>query len=442
MNRKIYIPILIVIFSAAIFYSYEGFSDIYDDRLFPKIEITALEDDISYVELDKSWSYQRINRRWTEEVNFPNTENVPGSTGVEDVLDVAPVFSYNKSIEVSADKVPDRSVLIIREQTTETVKFQDIVNIQELPHPEMNGVFEYILTMEWTDETKQYRGQKTISFPIVLDFPENYQFSREEIIQGDILEITVYYAGNPQDVFVEQSIFEEFRWFSQEGLLRGYIPTNYSTEPGVYQIRYGSKSAGTEYVKDIEVIAHEYRVQNLYIDENIEQQTRNEKAYAEFAKYFNPVRLQSAPVRYYTDSFIIPSKGRLTTEFGQTRYVNDAPTSYRHSGLDIAAPTGTDILATNSGKVVLAMPLILTGNTIVIDHGEGLFSVYFHNHENFVEVGEMVERGQLIGSVGTTGFSTGPHLHFTMSYYNMNLEPGFFLVGQPITFANHREFLQ
>jgi murein DD-endopeptidase MepM/ murein hydrolase activator NlpD len=121
--------------------------------------------------------------------------------------------------------------------------------------------------------------------------------------------------------------------------------------------------------------------------------------------------------------------------------VNDAPTSFRHSGLDIAAPTGTPIVATNNGRVTLSMDLILTGNTIVIDHGQGLFSVYYHMHERFVEEGHLVERGETIGTVGSTGFSTGPHLHFTMSYYRHNLEPGYFLVGEPITFENAHRYL-
>ena len=88
------------------------------------------------------------------------------------------------------------------------------------------------------------------------------------------------------------------------------------------------------------------------------------------------------------------------------------------------------------------MPLILTGNTVVIDHGQGLFSVYYHMYESFVTVDQIVERGQKIGSVGSTGFSTGPHLHFTMSYHMMNIESGFLIVGQPITFGNYMEYMK
>lgn len=275
-----------------------------------------------------------------------------------------------------------------------------------------------------------------------LTLSEVFFFSTKELVQGQMLQITVFYVEDIDDLYIEQTIFEDFRWYEQDGVIRGYIPTNYSIEAGVYEIRFGSRKKETHFSTQIEVLPHNYHIQHLTIDPNIDKETRNEAAYQEFAKHFTPVREQTAEHRYYTEPFVIPTKGRLTTEFGQTRYVNNAPTSTRHSGLDIAAPTGTEIVATNRGKVVLSMPLILTGNTIVIDHGQGLFSVYFHNDTNAVELGEIVERGQVIGTVGTTGFSTGPHLHFTMSYYRMNIEPGFFIVGQPITFANYLDFLQ
>jgi murein DD-endopeptidase MepM/ murein hydrolase activator NlpD len=182
----------------------------------------------------------------------------------------------------------------------------------------------------------------------------------------------------------------------------------------------------------VEILARDYKIQYLIVDPQTEQETRNDAAYAEYYKYYTPVRNQSEPSRYYTDSFIWPVNGKLTTEFGETRYVNDFPTTYRHQGLDLAAPSGTAVKATNRGKVVLSRSLILTGNTVMIDHGEGLFSVYHHMNSLSVNIGDIVERGQKIGEVGSTGFSTGPHLHFMISYYTTNLEPGYFIIGEPI----------
>ncbi len=212
-------------------------------------------------------------------------------------------------------------------------------------------------------------------------------------------------------------------------------------KPGAYPVTYGVKSKGTESTQNIELTAYNYHIQYLTVDAKTDKETRNDAAYVEYNKYYMPVRNQSEPSRYYTEGFLLPVKGRLTTEFGETRYVNDQPTSYRHLGLDIAAPEGTEVKAANRGKVVLARSFTLTGNTVMIDHGEGLFSVYHHMLKLSVQPGDIVERGQKIGEVGTTGFSTGAHLHFMISYYTMNLEPGYFLAGQPITYDNYQQFI-
>jgi murein DD-endopeptidase MepM/ murein hydrolase activator NlpD len=115
----------------------------------------------------------------------------------------------------------------------------------------------------------------------------------------------------------------------------------------------------------------------------------------------------------------MPIEGRLTTDFAEIRYVNNEISSSRHSGIDLAAPTGTEVKAPNNGKVTLAMnDLLSTGNTLVIDHGMGLFTSYYHLDTITVKVGDVVEKGSIVGTVGTTGFSTGPHLHYAVSIYN------------------------
>jgi murein DD-endopeptidase MepM/ murein hydrolase activator NlpD len=288
-----------------------------------------------------------------------------------------------------------------------------------------------------------------LEVPVTVDLPEKFIFSGLppigdqplKLTQGQLLEIEVYYADDPEDILFEQSIYDGFRWYQENGYLRGYLPTNYNVKPGEYIVNYGVKSKGTTLTQHIELAAYDYHIQYLTVDPQTEAETRNDAAYAEYHKYYTPVRNQSEPSRYYTEGFLLPVSGRLTTEFGSTRYVNDLPTSYRHLGLDIATAEGTEVKAANRGKVVLARLLTLTGNTVMIDHGEGLFSVYHHMLSLSVKAGEIVERGQKIGEVGSTGFSTGPHLHFMMSYYTMNLEPGYFLVGQPITFENYQELI-
>ena len=116
--------------------------------------------------------------------------------------------------------------------------------------------------------------------------------------------------------------------------------------------------------------------------------------------------------------------GELTTDFAEIRYVNKELSSSRHSGLDLAAPKGTSVKAPNNGIVAFAMEGLLSpGNTVVIDHGMGLFTSYYHLNTINVKKGDEVKKGDIIGTVGTTGFSTGPHLHYSVSIYNTYVNP-------------------
>ena len=418
------------------FYHHQYFSALYKDRLLPEINVTVNEANIPFQYNDYDWRFLTLNKKWVSD----KSNNMIPAAGTE--LPYVTIVSIDNPIAVKTDKQPDNVQLIIKERSTKNVVYGGTVETDKLPFPETNGLYDYRLVLEYKDAAKPYQGRTAIDFTVKLDVPETFWFSKERLIQGDILEVVVSYVTNPEDIYLEQSVFKDFRWYENGQLLRGYIPTNYNTTAGIYEITYGNRKTGATYTKKIDIQANDYLVQHLKISSQIVKQTQNEAARAEFIKYFVPVRQESASVRYYTEPFVIPAKGVLTTEFGQIRYYNNASTSSRHSGLDIAAPAGTEIVATTRGKVVLSMPLIQTGNTIVIDHGEGLFSVYFHMQENFVETGEIVERGQKIAAMGTTGFSTGPHLHFMISYYTMNIDPGCLLVGQPIRFSNYEEYLK
>ncbi len=115
--------------------------------------------------------------------------------------------------------------------------------------------------------------------------------------------------------------------------------------------------------------------------------------------------------QYWSGKFQLPASGRISMPFGQ------------HKGVDISAKIGTPVGASNAGRVVLAEKLLSHGNTVVIDHGQGIFSIYLHLDRIQVAVGQQVEKGQLIGTVGNTGISTGPHLHFGLSVHDVRVDP-------------------
>ena len=113
---------------------------------------------------------------------------------------------------------------------------------------------------------------------------------------------------------------------------------------------------------------------------------------------------------------------RVTGGFNIPRIFPDGSTNY-HEGLDYSAAMGTPIRAAAHGVVTLAEPLDVRGNAVYINHGMGVFSGYFHMSQILVTVGQEVKQGQVIGRVGTTGMSTGPHLHFEIRLNGYNVSP-------------------
>jgi biotin carboxyl carrier protein len=125
----------------------------------------------------------------------------------------------------------------------------------------------------------------------------------------------------------------------------------------------------------------------------------------------------------------LPAPGRVSGGFGVARFFNEQPRA-PHSGLDIAAPAGTPILAPAAGTVIDTGQYYFNGRTVVLDHGEGLITMYNHLDRIDVEKGERVERGQAIGTVGRTGRVTAAHLHWTVSLNNARVDPALFLPGE------------
>ncbi len=199
-----------------------------------------------------------------------------------------------------------------------------------------------------------------------------------------------------------------------------YLPIPRSTEPGAYAI--GDSKLTVE--------EKEFKTQHLKVSEQMESMRRNTERIEADQKKVAAARVNSAPAFLFDAEFIAPLKGRLSTPFGYTRYVN-GKLSNSHMAIDLAVPEGTPIKATNDGVVALADELYLSGNTIYLDHGMGLFSQYAHLSEIQVAAGDAVKKGDIIGLVGSTGFSTGPHLHFTFFAHDVPVNPDLFFETTP-----------
>jgi murein DD-endopeptidase MepM/ murein hydrolase activator NlpD len=126
--------------------------------------------------------------------------------------------------------------------------------------------------------------------------------------------------------------------------------------------------------------------------------------------------------KLYDGAFIMPLSNLISAYYGAKRIINNKNVSV-HRGIDIKGALGEEVKASNRGRVVLTEELFFGGNTIVIDHGLGIYTVYMHLDSFSAKTGRMVEKGQIIGFVGSTGRSTGPHLHFGLKILTFNANP-------------------
>lgn len=133
---------------------------------------------------------------------------------------------------------------------------------------------------------------------------------------------------------------------------------------------------------------------------------------------FTPEKLWSGP-------FILPSAGVSTGGFGEGRSYNGGPVSTRHSGTDFAADEGSPVVAAASGRVAWTGLLAQRGISVLVDHGGGVFTGYHHMSRIDVSIGQKVAQGAQVGLVGSSGLSTGPHLHWELIVAGVNVDPLF-----------------
>ena len=149
-----------------------------------------------------------------------------------------------------------------------------------------------------------------------------------------------------------------------------------------------------------------------------EVKKRTAKEYAQAMKIYGTTTSKN----YVKSEYIVPMTSKITSSFGKARVYNSTLNGY-HSGTDFRAKVGTEIVASNSGRVVLAQDRFYSGNSIIIDHGQGIYTCYYHLSAFNVKEGDIVDKAQVIGLSGDTGRITGPHLHFSARVGGLQVDP-------------------
>lgn len=198
------------------------------------------------------------------------------------------------------------------------------------------------------------------------------------------------------------------------------------TRPGQYPLVLTARTAANEeisFTRQITITKGRYRriavtVPKQFIEPNSEQlvEIKQEKALKQ--DVFSRIH----PQREWEGNFVPPVSAAISDEFGTVRIFN-GKTQSMHQGVDYAVPSGTTVLALNRGIVLLARSLFFEGNCVVLDHGQGLLSLYMHFSKLEVKEGDPIAKGQEIGLSGDTGRATGAHLHIAVRWEGIYVDP-------------------
>ena len=174
-----------------------------------------------------------------------------------------------------------------------------------------------------------------------------------------------------------------------------------------------------------QVLKRKYNIQRI---DGLEESkvTPPESVYKRIKKENNAIgkaRAIDSDLIFFKEKFIMPVEGIISGVYGSQRILNGKP-RWPHYGIDIAAKQGTMIKSSGSGVVTMAEDdLYYTGGTIIMDHGHGISTIYSHLENVLVSVGDQINQGDVIGTVGSTGRSTGPHLDFRINWFQTRLDP-------------------
>jgi murein DD-endopeptidase MepM/ murein hydrolase activator NlpD len=263
----------------------------------------------------------------------------------------------------------------------------------------------------------------TIQIPAFTD-DSPISLSSKNLNQGGIIFVKIPGKADqePSLKWMDREISLLYR--SDKKIYEGFIAADLEQKPGTYNLDLTFMPSGTKKQVKIKVVKKDYGVRNITIADD-SKVNLNEKDLARATKESSVMSKlwgESVIAPFWKTSFIMPLDSEVSGTFGRRSIINNQPRS-PHSGVDMRGKKGTPVKAVNDGLVVLTGDHFFTGNTVVIDHGAGILSMYFHLDKINVKKGDKISRGAILGAVGSTGRATGPHLHWGVRVDGQRVDP-------------------
>jgi murein DD-endopeptidase MepM/ murein hydrolase activator NlpD len=279
--------------------------------------------------------------------------------------------------------------------------------------------------MRWTTLLFMILGSQVLSggFAKMAFSQSQIHLSSVIIGQGDLTLIRIHTenANAPQVIWMGKEVFlvpnpQKTDWY-------GFLGADLTANPGHYKVVVKMPGSDAEKQLDVEIREKDYGVRRLTLPRNmVDLDAETLQRVKKESRRMETLWEAPSSVPLWSGSFLRPISGEVAGPFGQRSIINEQPRS-PHSGIDLKGEMGTPIRAINHGQVVLTEDHFFTGLTVVIDHGGGIQSMYFHLARIAVQRGDRVAKGHIIGLVGSTGRATGPHLHWGIRMNGDRIDP-------------------
>ena len=269
-----------------------------------------------------------------------------------------------------------------------------------------------------------------IFWSVVLAIPLDGVARESDVLQvkqGGVLEVTIEASPNVPGVVEGMWRGRRIPFFLSSdsthvvGFVGADLASKVGRDPFIVTIGSFRKSEIRRFVIEVKDVS--FPVQTLTLPGGmVDLNADTLKRVQDEATRLRTLFAQTTTPRVWADHFIVPLEGDRSGSFGRCRVINGQKKN-PHTGEDIVAPFGAEVRAANRGIVRLSTEQFFSGKSILLDHGLGLFTMYFHLSKMLVAEGDVVERGAVIGLVGASGRATGPHLHWGARLNNARVDP-------------------
>jgi murein DD-endopeptidase MepM/ murein hydrolase activator NlpD len=255
------------------------------------------------------------------------------------------------------------------------------------------------------------------------DRPLQVSLTPSMLYPGDVVRVEVDGAGEGERI--TGTVFGEdiaFHFDPQPRKHQALVGIDLDTKPGAHSLHILRQDAGEPVTLTLHILPKQFPVRRLrvpgnFVEPNAEALEQIKRDSATLTEAYSRVS-----TRKWTKSFVLPVDGKPSSNFGTRSYYNGQQRA-PHAGVDFVGKPGTPIRAANHGEVLVAGSMYFTGNTVVVDYGNRLFSVFAHLSELHVKAGDTVEPTTIVGLVGATGRVTGPHLHWSVRLNGARVDP-------------------